>query len=208
MRRKVRVIAGLLAACLSLPACAADLLVAAPSQLPPTDPGRLGSLQPLRISLGEVRDVPDLSAAVGRRGAAWLQPEGAIRLTEDAGTILRRTLVATLERAGHRVVTRDADVHVAPRYGELTVTAPRGELGWDVRVRARVSLRVSHAPDAKDWDEVSARAERTQQVAWRPGIASVEPVLAECLRDLAELAAQRAELARALARHSRREAAG
>ena len=93
MKRRVGTVAGLLAACLVLSACAAELLVAAPAQLPPTDAGRLRSLPPLRISLADVRDVPDMSAAVGRRGAAWLQPEGGIRLTEDAGTVLRRALV-------------------------------------------------------------------------------------------------------------------
>lgn len=203
-----RCLAGwVLAACLLLPACAADLLVGAPARLPPTDAGHLQALRPLRISLGEVRDVPDMAAAVGRRGGAWARPGGAIRLTEDAGTILRRALAQTLTRAGHRVVERDADVHVAPRYGELTVAAPRADLGWDVVVRARVSVRVSTTPGAETWDEVSARAERTQQVAWRPGIGTVEPVLADCLRNLADLLAGRSELARALARHSQREPA-
>ncbi|MBW2267167.1 MAG: hypothetical protein JRH16_01225 [Deltaproteobacteria bacterium] len=180
----------------------------APEALPPVDPAALGELAPLRVSVGAVANVPDMAEPVGVRGAAPLQPGGPIHLTEDAGTILRRTVTETLHDAGHRVVAQDAAAHVALRMEEFTVAAPREGLGWLVTVRVRLVLRVSARPGDQTWDELSADAERTLRTVWRPDIGTVEPVLRGCLQDLGALLARRRELSEALAKHSTRRPAG
>ena len=184
--------------------CAGDLLVRAPERLPPIDPAALGELSPIRISVGAVANVPDMALPVGMRGAAPLQPGGPIHLTEDAGSILRRTVMETLQRAGHRVVAQDAAVHVALRFEEFTVDAPREGIGWEVSVRLRLVLRVSTQSGDGTWDELSASADRTLRTAWRPDVGTVEPVLRACLQDLGTLLAGRGEFSAALARHSDR----
>lgn len=188
--------------------CASDLIVRAPEVLPPVDPAALGELAPIQISVGAVANVPDMTTPVGARGAAPLQPGGPIHLTEDAGTILRRALVETLQHAGHRVVAQGAAAHVALRVEEFTVDAPREGIGWEVTVRLRLVLRVSTRPGDEAWDELSVSAERTLHTAWRPDVGTVEPVLRECLQDLGTLLARRQELSAALARHSARRPAG
>ena len=169
------------------------------SPLPETQPGELA---PLSISLGEVAGAGGVDAAVGGRGAALLQPGGPIQLTEDVGTIVRRVVMQTLERAGHRVVAEGGDVHLALRVEEFTVDAPRAGFGWEVTARVRLLLRVSPRPGDEAWDEIASSAERSLRTFWRPGISTVEPVLRGCLEDLAELLGQREELPAALSRHA------
>ena len=176
--------------------------------LPPVDPAALGELAPIRVSVGAVANVPDMAVAAGGRGAAPLQPGGPIHLTEDSGTILRRTLMETLQRAGHRVAAQDAAAHVALRLEEFTVDAPREGIGWEVTVRIRLALRVSAQPGEQTWDQLSVSAERTLRTAWRPDVGTIEPVLRGCLQDLSALLARRQELAAALAKHSARRPGG
>lgn len=182
--------------------CASDLLVSAPSALPPLSGTPLGKLAPLSIAVGEVRGAGGVDAVVGRRGGALLQPEGPIQLTEDVGTIVRRVVTQTLERAGHRVVADGGDVFLGPRVEEFTVAAPRAGFGWEVTARVRLVLRVSPRPGDETWDEIASSAERSRYTFWRPGLSTLEPVLRGCLDDLAELLAQREELAAALSRNA------
>jgi hypothetical protein len=184
--------------------CASDLIVRAPERLRPIAPAALDQVAPQRISVGAVANVPDVSAPVGTRDGGPLQPGGPIHLTEGVGTILRRTLMETLDEAGHHIVAQNADVHVAMRVEEFTVDVARQGIAWDVIVQVRLALRVSSRPGHQTWDEISVSAERTRQVVWRPGVATVEPVLRGCLRDLAVLLSRREELGAALAKHSSR----
>lgn len=197
----------LLLAALAL-GCASDLLVGAPPELTRFRKGALGALAPMTVSVGAVANAPPLENPVGHRGAAFLQPGGPIQLTEDAGTIVRRTLSETLERAGHRVVREGGEAHIAVRLEEFSVDAPRAGMGWDVMTRVKLVLRVSRRPGGENWDEVSALSERSLQSVWRPGIGTIEPVLRDCLNDLAILLAGRGELAAALAKHARKGSAG
>ena len=195
-------VALLLALLLVAPGCASDLLVQAPPELPRFAKARLGALPALEVSLGPVSDAPPLDAAVGERGAATLQPGGPIHLTEDVGTVLRRTVAETLDRSGHRVVASGGDAHLALRALEFRVDVPRGGVGWEVVTRVRLSIRVSKAPGDPNWDELTVMAERSRPTAWRPGLATVEPVLRDCLAELAGVLSRREELAAALAKYA------
>ena len=132
----------LLLACLVV-GCASDLIVRAPERLRPIAPAALDQVAPQRISVGAVANVPDVSAPVGTRDGGPLQPGGPIHLTEGVGTILRRTLMETLDDAGHHIVRQNADVHVAMRVEEFTVDVARQGIAWDVIVRVRLALRVA-----------------------------------------------------------------
>lgn len=197
----------MLALALFASGCASELLVQAPPELPRFARARLGALAPLTVTLGPVVDAPPLDRPVGMRGAATLQRGGPILLTEDVGTILRRTVAETLERSGHRVVESGGQAHIAVRALEFRVDAPRAGVGWEVVTRVRLALRVSRTPEAEAWDEITTLAERSLPTAWRPGIATVEPVLRDCLAELAGVLARREELAAALAKHAQRTGA-
>lgn len=182
--------------------CASDLIVRAPERVPLLDSAALGKLSRVVVSVGKVANVPGMAVPVGERGAAPLQPAGPIHLTEDVGTIVRRTVMETLRQAGHEIVADDAAAHIALRLEEFSVDAPRAGVGWQTTVRVRVALRVSARPGEQTWDEISATAERSLRTPWRPDVGTVEPVLLECLQDIATLLARRSELADALAKHS------
>jgi len=183
--------------------CASDLVVRAPDAVSAPRPSPLADLAPLTVSIGPVEGAPDPRAAIGERGAAFLQPGGPIYLTEAPARAIRRTLEETFSSAGLRVVLREAQVHVALRLSEFRVDAPRDGGGWSVVARVGVSLRVSAAPGDETWDELRSSSERSQRVVWRPGIASVESVLGGCLEDLAVVLASSDELAAALSAHAR-----
>ncbi len=187
----------------ALAGCASDLVVRAPDTVVAPRPSPLADLAPLTVSVGAVEGAPDPHAAVGERGAAFLQPGGPIHLTEPPARAVRRMVEETLSSAGHRVVPGGAQVHVALRLVEFRVDAPRDGAAWNVVARVGVSLRVSAVPSDETWDELRSSAERSQRVVWRPGITTVEAVLRGCVEDLAVLLASREELAAALAAHAR-----
>ena len=183
--------------------CASDLIVRAPDTVRAPRPSPLADLPPLTVSIESGEGDSDSRAPIGERGAAFLQPGGPIYLTEAPTLALRRTIEEMLSTAGHRVVLRDAQVHVELGLLEFQVDAPRDGGAWDVVARVAVSLRVSATPGDASWDEIRSKSERSQTLVWRPETRGVEAVLAGCLEGLAETLARSDELASALAAHAR-----
>ena len=183
--------------------CASDLIVRAPDTVRAPRPSPLADLAPLAISIDSVEPGPDPRAPIGERGAAFLQPGGPIYLTEAPTLALRRTIEEMLSSAGHRVVSRDAQVHVELGLLEFKVDAPRDGGAWDVVARVAVSLRVSATPGDAVWDEIRSKSERSQTVVWRPETRTVDGVRAGGLEGLAQTLASSDELASALATHAR-----
>jgi hypothetical protein len=198
--RVLRIGAAFLAAALS--GCAGDLVVRAPHEPASRATSVLRQAAPLRVAVSRVAGAPPSDAPVGVRAKGPFTGEVPILLTEDVGTVVRRTVVDELRAAGLEAVDQGGDVYLGIELHEFAVDAPRSGNGWDVQVRIRLGLRVSKAPGAEAFDEFELTAERSRQRAVAPDVGSVERVLAECLADLGDLLADREALAAALARHA------
>ena len=182
-------------------ACAGDLVVRAPQEPVTREASVLERAAPLRVVVSRVAGAPPSDAPVGERAKGPFTGAVPIILTEDVGTVVRRTVIDELRAAGLQVVDQGGDVHLGLELHEFSVDAPRSSTGWDVQVRIRLGLRVEKAPGAEGFDEFELTAERTRERAVAPDVASVERVLAECVGDLGGLLAEREALAAALARH-------
>ena len=185
----------------ALLACAGDLVVRAPQEPAAREASVLERAAPLRVAVSRVAGAPPSDAPVGERAKGPFTGAVPIILTEDVGTVVRRTVVDELRAAGLEVVDQGGDAHLALELHEFSVNAPRSGGGWDVQARIRLGLRVSKTPGAEAFDEFELTAERSRVRAVAPDVASVERVLAECVDDLGSLLAEREALAAALARH-------
>jgi len=197
-RRIARVSAGLAAGLLL--ACAGSLVVRAPQDPQPHPASVLGQIAPLAIAVPPAGGAAATADPLGERAGGWGRPSGSIAMTERPGDLVRRVVIQELEQAGHRVVAENADVHVGIEVREFSVDAPRAGRGWDVTVAMRVALRVSRSPGADDWSEFVYGAESVAHTPAPPGVSMVERVLAQAVRQLGSLLAERQALAAALER--------
>ncbi len=111
---------------------------------------------------------------------------------------MRRLMVLELVQAGHRIVEQDADVVLRVKVLEFVVDAPRAGRGWDVTVAIQFVLRVDPEPGEDDGSDLVYRTEFTGHTLAPPGVAIIERMLGEAVRDLGKRVAERDALATAL----------
>ncbi len=186
-------------AALLLPlACGGPLVVRAPQEASPHPGSALGRIAPLSVAVPPATGTAAASDPLGEWAAGWGRRSGAITLTERPGDLLRRLLVLELVPAGHRIVEQDPDVVLRVNVLEFVVDAPRAGRGWDVTVAIRFALRVDPVPGLDDASELVYCTENTGHALAVPGVAIVERILGEAVRDLGKRVAERDALATAL----------
>lgn len=180
--------------------CAGTLVVRAPQRSAPHPDSVLARVAPLTLAVPSATGSAAAADPLGERAGGWGRQGGVITMTERPGDLVRRVVIQELEQAGHRVVEGAAEVVLAVNVLEFAVNAPRAGRGWEVQVSIQAALRVERGPSSDDGSEFVYSTESTGRTLAPPGLAILERILGEAVRNLGKLIAEREDLAAALER--------
>jgi outer membrane protein assembly factor BamE (lipoprotein component of BamABCDE complex) len=179
-----------------------EIIMIDPMPEVPAQPSILGTpTPPVRFWVGEFRQLrtdPNAGTLIGHKKAAFGVIVADVRTTRPVIDMVRTSVTAQLEAAGHHLVDRDPDVMVTGEIAEFGVTTSINLATWDAIGSLDVILEVQPVTGTGAKIPRRYQAKHASGTLLGPSKAHFERVMRTCLEDMQRQMASDAELARLL----------